>query len=189
MFSVGRSSLACAVQAALSALTLLAGCSVSGRFDVDAGAVCTACDACEQSLPVTSAQHVSGPVDYADPPPVGGPHSSCWGSWGVQETELRAERWVHNLEHGGVVFLYRCDQPCVADVKVLEGLVADRPRTLLTSYARLPTRFAVVAWGHRLTSDCLDAEAFAAFYTVHVDHGRESISSDPPAACAEFPDL
>jgi hypothetical protein len=195
MFTVGRFSVACVVRAALSGLALLAGCSVSARFaaddrDVgDAGRVCTACNACEQSLPIASAQHVSGPVDYDDPPPVGGPHNSCWGSWGVQQTELRAERWVHNMEHGGVVFLYRCDEPCPADVKTLEALVADRPRTLLTSYPRLPTRFAVVAWGHRLTTDCLDADAFAAFYAAHVDHGRESISSDPPAACTEFPDL
>jgi hypothetical protein len=178
-----------ALRGALVPLLLVAGCSVSKRFDGDAGRVCTTCGACEQSLPITSAQHVTGDVDYADPPPVGGPHSSCWGTWGVQDSELRAERWVHNLEHGGIVFLYRCDAGCPEEVKMLAALLTDRPRTLLTAYSRLPKRFAVVAWGYRLTSDCLDTDAFAAFYATHVGHGRESIASDPPAACAEFPDL
>jgi hypothetical protein len=152
-------------------------------------AVCTSCGACEETLQITSALHVTGKVEYTDPPPAGGPHNSCWGNWGVQDTELPPERWVHNLEHGGVVFLYHCEEACDADVESLKALVAAHPRTILTSYAQLPTRFAVVAWGHRIESDCVDAQAFEAFYDEHFDRGPESISAGPPAACAEFSDL
>ena len=168
-----------------------AACSASNRFDSDsdAGTVCTSCGSCEEYQPVSIAQHISGDIVYADPPPVGGQHNSCWASWGVYDSELRAERWVHNLEHGGVVFLYRCDEPCPDDVSALEGLVRERPLALLTTYSRLPTRFAVVAWGVRLLSQCLDTVAFTTFYETHVNRGREMVSSDPPAACAEFPDL
>jgi hypothetical protein len=157
----------------------------------DAGAklLCTTCGACEETLVITSALHVTGAVDYTDLPPAGGPHESCWGNWGVQATELRPERWVHNLEHGGIVFLYNCPDGCDADVQTLTDIVNARERTILTSYPAMPTRFAVVAWGHRIKSDCLDPAAFEAFYTEHVDHGPESITSGPPAECAEFPDL
>jgi hypothetical protein len=168
-------------------------CSTSAQHGPREGdassSVCTACVGCEETLQIGSALHVTGKVAYDDPPPAGGPHNSCWGSWGVQQTELPPERWVHNLEHGGVVFLYRCEEPCDADVATLAGLVKAHPRTILTSYAQLPTRFAVVAWGHRLLSDCLDQAAFEAFYAEHVDRAPESISDGPPAACSEFSDL
>ena len=132
---------------------------------------------------------MSGNVDYADIPPASGQHNSCWGDWGVHDAELRTERWVHNLEHGGVVFLYHCEPACPDDVQTLAKFVSERPLALLTPYARLPTKFAVVSWGVRLLSSCLDIEAFAAFYAAHVNRGREMVSSDPPAACSEFPDL
>jgi hypothetical protein len=180
-------------QAGIMLLLLLSGaCASSGDMprEGDAGAsVCTTCGACEETLQITSALHVTGKVDYTDLPPAGGPHNSCWGNWGVQDTELPPERWVHNLEHGGIVFLYHCEEACDADVESLKALVAAHPRTILTSYAQLPTRFAVVAWGHRIKSDCMDSQAFEAFYDEHFDRGLESISAGPPAACAEFSDL
>jgi hypothetical protein len=140
-------------------------------------------------LPVTSALHVTGPIDYPDPPPVGGPHHMCWGTWGVHTDVLEAERWVHNLEHGGIVYLDNCPDGCDTEIAQLSALVVSLPRTLLTSYALLPKRFAAVAWGYRLVSDCFDRDAFERFYAEHFDHGRESIADDPPSDCDEFPDL
>jgi hypothetical protein len=179
------------LHAVLVAAPWWVGCSLSSRYDtgVDAGPLCTTCGACAQGLPVMGAQHVSGSIDYPDPPPTSGPHNSCWGNWGVQDAELRPKRWVHNLEHGGVVFLYHCEQACPDELQALQNLVQDRPLTVVTAYAALPTRFAAVAWGYRLLSPCFDAEAFAAFYAAHVNHGREAVASAPPPQCAEFPDL
>jgi hypothetical protein len=134
---------------------------------------------------------MTGTIDYPDPPPSSGPHNTCWGSWGVQSTPLRPERWVHNLEHGGVVLLYRCEAGCSAELEMLKSFVASHERTILTEYAPLPmpARFAAVAWGYRLVSDCLDLRAFQAFYAEHFDQGPESISVGPGPECSEFPDL
>jgi hypothetical protein len=173
-------------------LSLFGGCSTEDterRPDVDAGLICASCGGCEEQLPVTSAQHVSGAVDYPDIPPVGGPHSQCWADWGVHETEVRTERWVHNLEHGGVVLLYRCDDGCETEVQSLRDFVAAHPRTLLTPSAALPERFAAVAWERRIVSECLDLAAIARFYDARVDHGPESLSDPPPVVCAERPQL
>lgn len=154
-----------------------------GVLDAGEGGVCTACGACEQALPVLGQSHVDGPIAYPDPPPVGGDHNQCWYRWGRFEQPVPDERWVHNLEHGGVVFLYDCADGCGEQLAELAALAARNPRTVLTPYAELPTRFGVVAWGWRLLSDCLDGAAFQAFYDAHFDHAPESIDAPPPAGC------
>lgn len=158
-----------------------------GRHDLnDAGLEpCTSCGSCSEQLPVTSWTHVPGPIVYPDPPPVGGNHDPCWAPWGIHEDEVPARNWVHNLEHGGVVFLHHCPDGCAADLEAFENLARRNERTLLTAYPELPARFALVAWGNRLVSDCLDIAAFQAFYDAHFDHGLESIGSGPPASCPQ----
>jgi hypothetical protein len=142
-----------------------------------------ACAPLEQRVEVVSALHVSGDIVYPDPPPAGGNHNQCWGTWGVHERELADERFVHNLEHGGVVFLYRCVDGCSAEVSALEEFVGAHDLAVLTPYAALPTRFGIVAWGYRLLSDCFDRAVFERFYADHRDRGLESVSAQPPAEC------
>ncbi|HEX7478866.1 MAG TPA: DUF3105 domain-containing protein [Polyangiales bacterium] len=157
-----------------------------GDDDDDAGAVCASCGSCETSVKVTSANHVNGTVNYTDLPPAGGDHNACWSSWGVHAQAVQPEHWVHNLEHGGVVLLYRGDSSTSSsDLASLQKLVDGRVQALLTPYAQLPTRFAVVSWGHRLLMDCLDSKAMVAFYAEHVDHAPESLTSGPPASCPQ----
>lgn len=141
------------------------------------------CQTREQQLTVSSRAHVTGDVVYADPPPVGGDHNACWAKWDVYEDELADERWVHNLEHGGVVFLYRCPDGCRAEIDTMKVFVSGRTQALMTPYAALPTRFAVVAWGVRLTTNCFDMPAFQRFYNEHVDNAPESLAADPQRSC------
>jgi hypothetical protein len=161
-------------------------CRKAVPCDSDGGVpdgVCTATGECEEKVTLAVAQHVEGDVQYPDPPPAGGPHNGCWGTWGVHETPLTDEKWVHNLEHGGVVLLYNCAEGCAPELKELAAFVQHRQFTLLTAYPEMPTRFAFVAWGYRLLSDTLDRDALLAFFTAHVDNAPESISSGPPAGC------
>jgi hypothetical protein len=168
---------------------LIAGCTDGRRaqhahqVEVPEGGLCTRCGACEEQLSVRSASHVEGDLTYADSPPTSGDHNACWAEWGVHEQALRPENWVHNLEHGGVVFLYHCETGCETEVETLTRLVESRDRALLTRYDALPTKFAVVSWGHRLLSDCLDQRVFEDFYTVHVGNAPESLSAGPPSRC------
>jgi hypothetical protein len=149
------------------------------RGDSDAAAVCTTCGDCEEDRPVASANHLLGPIDYPDPPPAGGDHNPCWTTWGVHTDVAPVERWVHNLEHGGVVYLYRDAGTGDETVAELAALVKELPRTVLTEYAELPKAYGVVAWGHRLVSDCMDEKAARDFYAKHFNHGPEDIPSDP----------
>jgi hypothetical protein len=145
--------------------------------------LCSSCGGCEQVIEVVSTMHTNNPVNYPDPPPTSGPHNPCWGRWGVHDEPLAAERWVHNLEHGGVVFLYNCPDGCDQEVAAIKQLNQHRHRTIITTYAVLPTRFAVVSWGHRLLSDCFDLATFDAFYERNFDRGPESNANPPNPTC------
>src|SRR5690349_9905936 len=164
----------------LSCCLLGVACSVSSPSDPDSGSeepdggsssgdsgqvvedgVCTSCGSCETSFEVDSFNHVTDRIDYADLPPVGGDHNACWTTFGVHKRELDDDYWVHNLEHGAVVFLHNCPDGCDAERAELEAMAEGRPFALVMPYAKLPTRFGVVAWGFRLLSDCFDQPAFA----------------------------
>jgi hypothetical protein len=149
-------------------------------------AVCTACGACELSLKIESAEHVVGAIAYADYPPAGGDHAACWAAWGLYDAPVPPERWVHNLEHGGVVVLHRCgdaDVACAGFEAWLMELAGETPFLLSAPDPAIETRFALLAWGQRLESDCFDAAAFEAFFDKHVDRAPESVTSDPPQGC------
>ncbi len=146
--------------------------------------LCASCGGCEEiQVPSTDNHHTDELIDYPDPPPTSGPHNECWATWGVHDMPVPDERWVHNLEHGGVVFLYNCPDGCAADVATLSQLVMTHPRTVLTSYSLLSNRFAVVAWGHRLITSCVDATAFATFYAENFDQAPESEDAQPDSSC------
>ena len=138
----------------------------------------------EEHFPDAGSMHVSRDQDskltYADPPPTGGTHSECWADFGVYSEELEDARWVHNLEHGGIVLLYRCPDGCPEEVAQLEAFVKSHPRTILTPYAALPTRFGAVAWEYRLLNPGFDLPSIDRFYTEHFRKGREDIAGGPP---------
>lgn len=152
---------------------------------------CSACggDCLEETFAISDNHHTTDPVDYGTEPPVGGPHNPCWVPWQVYDRELQTERWVHNLEHGGVVFLYNCpDDSCNPDVLQLTSFVqqvaSGAPGTaLLMPYAEMDAKVAAVSWGARITLDCVDTDVLQAFYDVHLNHAPESLTANPPAGC------
>lgn len=180
---------------ARGAFGVLALCSALGCSDEDGndrpnqqlyeGADAGACPVEETMFPDAGWGHYVGDpiVDYPDPPPIGGPHHSCWLEWGVYDDELRDEKWLHNLEHGDIVYLYRCPDGCPDEVAALKELVTGREHALLTPYSELPRRFAAVAWGYRLVTNCFDPVLFQRFWTNHVNRGRESDPGPVPDVC------
>jgi len=156
---------------------------VAAAPQADAGPLCAACGGCEEVQTVVSTMHTTQSVTYKDPPPTSGPHNPCWARWGIHDEPLAAERWVHNLEHGAVVYLYNCPDGCDAEVAMIEQLTAARAYAISTAYPDLPARFAAVAWGRRLVTDCLDLTAFTQFYDNNANHAPESNLSDPSPGC------
>ncbi len=167
----------------------LAACASPAGEDT-AGAEVVTCDACDgdcvrTTTPNLTRHHVEGDVVYADEPPSSGDHNPCWASWGAHTEQVAAENWVHNLEHGAVVFLYACPGGCEADLAALTGYVETLPtgRWVLSPYAAAPAAYTVVAWEEKLELGCLDLDAIGAFYDAHVGHGPEDTLADPSAEC------
>ncbi len=114
--------------------------------------------------------HISAevPIEYELSPPSSGPHRSQWARWGAY-TYLPPQRWLHNLEHGGVALLYH---PCADAVLVeaLQELAGTRPedatgpfRYVLTPYIGLPSAVGVVAWEWTYSANCLNPGEVSAF--------------------------
>ena len=149
-------------------------------------APCTACGgACDyESLNYASRNHIQTDLLYAGTP-AGGSHHLCWAPWGISTTPVGDEHWVHNLEHGGVTFLYRCTTDCSSEVAQLTDYVSTLPvgTAVMSPEPMLNHRFTIVAWGFRLETDCLDLAAFEAFYVEHQGHGPEATTMPPPPQC------
>lgn len=129
---------------------------------------------------IATAWHREGSIEYDAHPPAGGDHSSCWGRWGVHDQPLPAERFVHNMEHGGVVLMYHCPAGCESEREWLTEFVRRHPLTVLTEYSKMDTPFAVTAWGARATSSCLDPNFVRDFYERRVNRGPERFALPPP---------
>ena len=69
------------------------------------------CDNSVETVPQEERFHVpeGEPVFWQHNPPVQGMHYPIWARWQSYTEVIPRGYWVHNLEHGGVVFLYHPD--------------------------------------------------------------------------------
>lgn len=121
-------------------------------------------------------------ITYRHYPPASGPHYPRPARWAFYEAEVPEGYWVHNLEHGGIVFLYRCDEDCAARGAALRAVYEQLPpsrwghvKALATPYSRLDSPLAAVAWRRIEYYDAVDPERLLAFYRAWVDQGPEDV--------------
>jgi hypothetical protein len=123
-----------------------------------------------------------------EPFPASGNHWGSWAAWNkVYPKAIKRGFLLHDLEHGGVVFSYKCASASEsADCKKMQDelvqLVNDAglSRVIVTPDPTQPQKYAVRAWRWAYTSDCLDEGSAKAFAQAHIKHGREDIDADPP---------
>jgi hypothetical protein len=125
-------------------------------------------------------RHVPAGTDvrWGNNPPHSGPHYPTWVSWTEHPRPVPRGNWVHNLEHGGIVFSYRCDEPCEAELDVLRQVMTDRPdlRILLTPDPDLDApRFAAVSWTWVYETDAPDLDTLLCFVDQHENHAPEDV--------------
>jgi hypothetical protein len=142
-----------------------------------------AADTLGQRLPDEGFQHVreGSAITYQAHPPASGPHYPVPAQTGVYPGGLATGYWVHSMEHGYIVLVYK--PPVSADVlAAFQQMVRDFPpskfgnvKLVVAPYPDMPHKFAVLSWDWRLVLDTLDREKILEFYRAHVDHGREDI--------------
>jgi hypothetical protein len=178
---------------------------------MDAGAPMTfdatppmgSCGAVVQEQAIEGFTHVDvcSVVTYETKPPSSGNHYAVWAAYQSYDAAIPEGFWVHNLEHGAVVFSYNCPGGCAADVAAAQALIDGLPadplcdptagdpvtRMLMTPDPNLDVRFAASAWGWTLRADCFDSATFGAFVQAHYGNGREPIcyNGDIPPSCTD----
>lgn len=138
-------------------------------------------------------------IRYASCPPTSGSHYNARGAGPLQpgfygpDDKAGPGGWVHNLEHGYVVVLYRCDEvrcPPESDLEGLPSFAANGPRTrsaaacgyrsklVVARFDEMATPYAIVAWDRALLLDAFDASRAQAFAARWIE-----ASAPEPNAC------
>lgn len=127
-------------------------------------------------VPIQSREHISAGAkhdEYNSPVPVSGPHSST-GGWGFQEKSIPAENYIHNLEHGGIVILYKPDIS-QENMDKIEKYANKKWKVLATSSKIIPSPISIAAWGWYQLFDEFDKESMNAFYKAHLNRAPENV--------------
>ena len=129
---------------------------------------------------------VCSEVSYPDNPPAGGNHYSTWAAFQSYSFPVPRGFWVHDLEHGAIVFSYNCPQGCADEVAQVQALIDALPadpacspatprRVVLTPDPLLDVRWGVSSWGFTLRATCVDPERFREFYLNHFARAPEDL--------------
>ena len=141
-----------------------------------------------QAIPTQGNMHLQSPGSphppYNSMPPTSGPHVPWLARWGMHRIQIPWQVQVHNLEDGGVIIHYRCDDPCPDVVSALDRLVAGYPDQVIAApEPRLSSKFALTAWGRLATMDQLDEPLMRGF----IDAYRGLDHHPPPAPAVGTP--
>jgi hypothetical protein len=126
-------------------------------------------------------------ASYKHRPPSSGCHNSTATAprpWQAFSTEVPAADYVHNLEHGGIVVLYKCTgtAECSTLFNEAKALYSTLPpekfnevKLVTSPYTDMDPKVAVLAWDKELDLTNIDSNAILGFYNTYVDHGREDV--------------
>ncbi|MGY1593343.1 DUF3105 domain-containing protein [Geodermatophilus sp. SYSU D00708] len=128
-------------------------------------------------------QHTAAEVDYAETPPVGGPHDPVWAdcTGSVYDVAIRPENAVHSLEHGAVWITYDPALLAADDVTVLATAVRGTYGLMMSPYPGLGTAVSLQAWNHALRLDDVDDPRLVEFTRLLT--GNPENTPEPGAPC------
>jgi hypothetical protein len=150
--------------------------------DFDAAVKASGCT--YEKLPIQGRTHTTEKVDYDTNPPASGPHNPNPAEDGKYDpgNQPETEHWVHSLEHGRIVTMYKPGTP-QATIDQLSALFDEKlngtegyHQLLLQNTTNMPYAVAMVAWGQSLTCKTMNPrvfDAFRAFRKRFVDKGPE----------------
>ncbi len=149
----------------------------------------------EQSLPTLGNTHIeqgsTSPIQYNSVPPTSGPHYPGLAPWAVYREPIRYEQLLHNLEDGGVVIYYQCEDNCPELVDQLDAfarplIAAGRHLVVVRNdptwtgdagsttplHQEMDARIALVAWQRIDKFDEFDEARIRAFFERYegIDH-------------------
>ncbi len=147
------------------------------------------------SPPLQPGNHVAIGTDittWDSNPPSSGDHYPVWAAFQEYDAAVPRGYYVHDLEHGAIDFLYKCDPDAggcdamVADIRKAVASMADDPlcdpsvrvRFVLTPDPLLDHPVAAAAWGWTYNADCVDLPTLEAFAKDHYAQAPENFCSN-----------
>jgi hypothetical protein len=124
-------------------------------------------------------QHITqaevGLITYNSDPPTSGPHFPNLARWGIHDKPIPKELQVHNLEDGGVLVQYSCDQAapdCRSLVEKLSKIVELYGHAILAPYPGMSHKIALTAWSRIDKFDDFDEKRIRTFIESYmgIDH-------------------
>ncbi|SRR5579884_492431 len=164
----------------IAALVLLAAIAVVGYYVYQQAATPTV----GVYVPDEGRDHVAegSPITYKSTPPASGPHYPRPADYGFYDQPVAQGYWVHDLEHGAIVILYKCPQDC-SQLKDQLRQVYDtfpkakygRVKLVIAPDESISTPLVALAWDYKLELSGFDRDQLLAFYNAHVDRGPEDV--------------
>ncbi len=130
-------------------------------------------------------------VTYEFCPPTSGSHFNAARLGPIapvfygKDDSTEPEGWIHNLEHGAMVVLYRCPEGCGTEAQTALGALEQQlpasplcgfppgANVVVTRFDQMPTPYAAVVWGRVFFLDSLDVSAITTFYAQSADRAPE----------------
>jgi len=109
---------------------------------------------------------------YNSNPPTSGPHLPSLARWGTHENPIAKELQVHNLEDGGVLVQYNCEQPskdCRELVDKLAEIVRRYNHAILAPYPGMTHKIALTAWARIDKFNGFDEDRIVRFIDAYIN--------------------
>lgn len=170
------------------------GCSDSGaNSNQDAGTCVqqiaskigeSACQVAVSQVPNEGATHVQegSALTPKHNPPASGNHYPVWPHYQMYDKVVPRGYWIHGLEHGGIVLLYRPDAGAdiVTQLKAVYDAIPDDPtcehkRAIFTADPDLDDNIAVIAWDWVLEAECVNQGEILKFVCAHRGNAPEDV--------------
>jgi hypothetical protein len=144
--------------------------------------------------PLLPGTHVAidADIQWDSNPPSSGPHFGVWAAYQAYTFPVPRRYYVHDLEHGAIVFLYNCPSACpdvVAALQAASDAIPDDPlctglgegvrvRSVITPDPLLDVPVAAASWGWTYKADCVDLPSLTQFAQDHYDQSPESFCAN-----------
>jgi hypothetical protein len=140
---------------AVLATAALAGCTTTAQGSPQPAPEPVTLESTQVAQYSAGQQHVTADVDYAENPPVGGPHDPAWAdcTGSVYDVAIRPENAVHSLEHGAVWITYDPDLLAADDIAAVAAAVQGTYGLMMSPYPGLGSAVSLQAWNHALRLD------------------------------------
>ena len=153
------------------------------------------CPVTIDSPPLLLGQHVpiGTNVVYDSNPPSSGSHYPVWAAFQSFTAPVDRRYYVHDLEHGAIVFLYKCDKPTgcpdiAAELQKAADALPDDPicdkangvrvRAVITPDPLLDVPVAAASWGWTYKAQCVDLPTLKQFALAHYGQGTETVCAN-----------